>query len=195
MQKTTIIFDCFGVICSKPIESWFRKHLGDWEISKKYFSDIARRFDLNIISEQDTWKELAEKVGSSPEKVLQEIDAYFSVDLDLVRYMKELKDKGYKIGLISNGHHESFERRVFPAHDGLRELFDQIVISSNIGMVKPDPEIYNHALDVLGSKAQEVIFIDDNQSNVVGAEAVGIRGILYVSLEKLKTDLAVIGIS
>ncbi len=189
MKKTTIIFDCFGVICTESIKPWMLANIGPWDTIKDYFHDIARRFDLDEIGEEDVAKEFSQKVAKSPQTIQGEIDMHLRVDADLVEYIGELKKRGYKIGLISNGHHSSFERKIFTAHPGLETFFDSIVISSQVGMTKPDPEIYEHALAKLESSANETIFIDDNQKNITGAEAVGISGILYESLGKLQEDL------
>lgn len=194
MKKTTIIFDCFGVICTKPIESWFRKNLGDWEVSKVYFKDLAHRFDMGVLNEVTTAEELGTKVGRTAEQVQEEIDGFFTVDHELTDYIAELKGKGYKIGLLSNGHHLSFERKFFSKYEWFKPLFHHLVISSEVGMVKPNRDIYEHALGLFDATPEETIFIDDSQVNVDGANAVGISGVFYESLLKLKEDLKKFGI-
>ena len=187
--KTTIIFDCIGVICTKPLQSWFCANLGKWEDCKEYFYEVARRFDLAIISEMELMDELGKKVGRTKEEVRKEVDEYFVLNDELIEYIHELKDRGYKLGFLSNGSHVALERRIFSTRPWFKPLFHSFIVSSEVGMVKPDAEIYNHALNSLGSSAHETIFIDDSEENIIGAEAVGISGIVYESVSQLKKEL------
>jgi HAD superfamily hydrolase (TIGR01509 family) len=60
-----------------------------------------------------------------------------------------------------------------------RSLFDAIVISGEVGLHKPGPEIFELTLREIGLPAAECVFIDDLRENIAGAEAVGITGILH----------------
>lgn len=171
------------------------KNLGDWNSIKDYFQDIADRLDLKKISEADLAAEFGQKSGKTGETVQKELDAHAKVNVELVAYIEELKKNGYKIGLISNGHVDSFERYIFAEHPNLRALFDHMTISSEVGMLKPHPEIYMHALENLGSTPEESVFIDDNEKNTAGADAVGITGILYTDVSSLKESLKNLGIA
>ena len=72
-------------------------------------------------------------------------------------------------------------------------LFDEIIISSEVKLVKPGSEIYQLALDRMQAKPEESVMIDDNIVNVNGAKQIGIAGILYTNvnslIEELKQDL------
>ena len=61
----------------------------------------------------------------------------------------------------------------------IADLFDVIIISSEVGLIKPDPEMYLLTLDRLKVLPQEAIFIDDKENNVIGAQAVGMLGIQF----------------
>jgi epoxide hydrolase-like predicted phosphatase len=71
------------------------------------------------------------------------------------------------------------------------EIFEKekIFISSDVGLLKPDPEFYIHALDRLSRKPAEVVFIDDRRENVEAAKKMGINGILFKNREQLEKDL------
>ena len=56
-------------------------------------------------------------------------------------------------------------------------------------MKKPDPEIYKYTLEKLDILPEESVFIDDLEENIKGAEAVGIRGIIFKNFEQCKLDL------
>jgi epoxide hydrolase-like predicted phosphatase len=66
----------------------------------------------------------------------------------------------------------------------IRELFDVVVISAEVGLHKPQPEIYRLAAERLGVEPQNCIFVDDLRENVEGAEAVGMTGVLHRDVEE-----------
>lgn len=96
---------------------------------------------------------------------------------DVVGCTRELRSAGYRTGLVTNNALEIRERwrAVLP----LDELFDIVVDSSEVGMRKPAPGIYELSLAMLdGAEAERTIFLDDLPSNIRGAENLGMRGIL-----------------
>lgn len=69
------------------------------------------------------------------------------------------------------------------------DLFEDILVSGAVKLVKPDPAIYALALERFGLTAGEAIFIDDRADNVAAAEAMGIAGHLFTGAEPLRADL------
>ena len=79
-------------------------------------------------------------------------------------------------------------------HDYLVEkrvenAFDALVISAEVGIMKPEPEIYQLALDKLGVSAREAAFVDDTPLNVEAARALGMHGILFREPVRALSDL------
>ena len=72
---------------------------------------------------------------------------------------------------------------------GIDQAFDHVVNSSSIGHVKPDPRIFNAALELLGIEADEAFFIDDRAENVSAASELGMDGHHYTTIERLKRAL------
>lgn len=105
---------------------------------------------------------------------------------ETIAYIEELKKK-YQIALLSNftSGLEKFLQEVFKIY----HLFDVIVSSYNVKMKKPDPRIYEHTLEKLDVRPEEAVFIDDLEENVKGAEAVGIKGIVFKNVDQCKSDL------
>ena len=94
--------------------------------------------------------------------------------------VKELKENGYSLYLLSNISTKfAAEYRDIPWLCELFSLFDGLVFSAPIGLVKPHREIYKHLLNTYSLNADECVFIDDSQKNIDGCEAVGIHGILF----------------
>ena len=98
--------------------------------------------------------------------------------------VKELKGKGYRVFGLSNWSEETFSlvRHVYPVLD----LMEDMVISGIEKVMKPDPKIFQLALQRFGIKAEETAFIDDNPNNVAAANALGITGILFEGKDKLE---------
>ena len=69
------------------------------------------------------------------------------------------------------------------------QLIDRYVVSGDIGAVKPQPLIFRTLLDRYGLEANQCIFIDDNPSNIAGAEQLGMHGILFHDADTLRVDL------
>lgn len=90
--------------------------------------------------------------------------------------IKELKDKGYRIYLLSNAA-DNFNNywHNIPGN----EYFDGVVVSSYVKLMKPQFEIYNYLLEKYDLKANECVFIDDSIQNVEAATCLGINGIVF----------------
>lgn len=68
--------------------------------------------------------------------------------------------------------------------------FHHVFFSSEIGLSKPDPKVFEFVLNAIGAKPQDCIFIDDAQENLDAASMLGIRGIHFQSIEQLKGELS-----
>ncbi|HYO17422.1 MAG TPA: HAD-IA family hydrolase, partial [Dermatophilaceae bacterium] len=71
------------------------------------------------------------------------------------------------------------------------EMFDAVVISGEVGMRKPEPEIFELALDRIGLPAGECVFVDDMAHNVVAAERAGLAGIVHRTFDETAGELEV----
>lgn len=92
------------------------------------------------------------------------------------RLVRELKASGYDLYLLSNA--SVHQKNYWPNIPG-NECFTGTVVSSYIGLVKPQPEIYKYILDKYNLKADECVFIDDSTLNVEGAVFSGLKGIVF----------------
>jgi 2-haloacid dehalogenase len=108
-----------------------------------------------------------------------------------VKILEELKAKG-PVYSITNFSSEKFAlaQQLWP----FLTLFDGIVVSGDVKLVKPDAAIYRRLLDDFALEAQTCVFIDDVSKNVDAARAVGMRGILFKNPEELRVELGAIGL-
>ena len=94
----------------------------------------------------------------------------------------------YKTGLLSNAGYTSLDPYLDASE--LAKYFDVVILSAKVGLIKPDPAIYELICQRLEVKPAEAVFIDDVEAYVEGARAVGLRAIHYQDLEALKRELA-----
>jgi HAD superfamily hydrolase (TIGR01509 family) len=90
-----------------------------------------------------------------------------------------------KVGVISNTNaiHAGWLRGNLPE----LAIFDSVILSNEVGLLKPDPGIYKLSLQQLKTAPQNALFIDDVAQNVAGAESIGIKGLLHENWSKTRT--------
>jgi putative hydrolase of the HAD superfamily len=96
-----------------------------------------------------------------------------------------LRRRGVRTGVVSN-----FDHRLRPLLDalGLVSLLDVIVLPSDVGAAKPDPRIFEYALEQLGVRAAEAIYVgDDADEDVAAAQRVGLRAVDVATLPDLRS--------
>jgi len=99
------------------------------------------------------------------------------LDGEIVDLIRDLREQGHTVALLSNDSAALLRPRLERLE--LTSLFEPLVISSEIGVMKPNADAYQQTLAQLGRPAAETIFIDDRPENITGAEAVGIHGVHY----------------
>jgi putative hydrolase of the HAD superfamily len=101
--------------------------------------------------------------------------------------LEHLSNKGVPLYCITDNVHEIMDR--------LREKYDfwkyfkGVVVSADLGILKPAPEIYHHLLDTYNLKAEECVFIDDYGINVEGAKAVGMKAIAFTDAQSCRAEV------
>jgi len=109
------------------------------------------------------------------------------INFELLEIIKDLKNKNYKIGLLSNNYIQLRQQMI---EEDTIKYFDSVVVSSEVGYQKPQPEIFEILFNKLGIKSDELIFIDDSPSSLEGANKIGYIPILYADNESLKSELS-----
>lgn len=122
-------------------------------------------------------------VPVAAEGLISRMFAGFSAAPAMINVVREAKDAGLRTALLSNSWGNDYLR------DDWDTLFDAVVISGEVGMRKPEPEIYLHTLELLGCAPGEAVFVDDLARNVRGAVSVGITGVHHRSYEETILEL------
>jgi len=100
---------------------------------------------------------------------------------------KDLNQKGYRLFVLSNHQRHTYEYLV--ATYDIWDYFEGIVISSHVHMIKPEPEIYEHLIDMYCLAPGNTVFMDDIQINIEVAERLGMRTILFNDPSEGKSEL------
>jgi epoxide hydrolase-like predicted phosphatase len=102
---------------------------------------------------------------------------------DMSGLVRRAHSAGIRTALLSNSWGNDYVR------DGWDEMFDVVVISGEVGMRKPEPEIYLHTAALLGREPSECVFVDDLAHNIEAAVAVGMVGVHHTSYESTLLEL------
>lgn len=182
---TAVLFDFAGVLTSSP---WIAMTaagggnlellIGSYEEDTDHPWHQVERGEMAITdwmtAVTEAGKEQGIEVDFSPlAAMLGEMTLHHLV-IDRVR---SLRDEGYRLGLVTNNVREGSAtwRAMLPVD----ELFDVVIDSSEVGMRKPNPAIFHHALEALGGvPPTEAVFLDDAPGNVEGARRAGLHAIL-----------------
>jgi putative hydrolase of the HAD superfamily len=181
-----IIFDVGGVLIRTENragrEKWaarFGMHPGDYE-NFVFRSESGLQSELGQKTVQEHWRWLGDHFGLNEAELQEMRQDFFAGDLlnqPLAAYAKRLRQAGYRTGLLSNFGDNA--RRLWTEVYPFIEHFDGVIISSEVGVMKPDPKIYRLAATSVGVKPGEALFIDDFIENVEGARRVGMQGLHY----------------
>ena len=103
----------------------------------------------------------------------------------LLDFMREAKDRGLSLALVTNAPEENVEAMLLALE--LREYFDEVVLSDEVGPVKPDPAPYRAALDRLGVAPEEALAFEDSTSGIASSVGVGIPTVGIASTQAPET--------
>jgi putative hydrolase of the HAD superfamily len=142
--------------------------------------DLVTGFETGHISEGDFSVAFAARLreysGVDVEHSGLVAGLFEALDLeeDMFELVKRAKSAGYKTALLSN----SWGMGLYPI-DRIRALFDVVVISGEVGLRKPDPDIFKLTVDKLGVRAEACVFVDDHPGHLKAAQEAGMTTVLH----------------
>ncbi len=179
-----IIFDCFGVLTNDPWKE-FVATLPEDQV------EPARALNYQLDAAQITQEEFINKVqeltGRSPEGVSAIRQVHDRKNRPLLDYIRRELKPVYKIGLLSNVS-TNWIREEFLSDDDLA-LFTDTLMSYEVRLIKPQPEIFLLAAERLEVPVSDCLLVDDSEVNCSGAKHVGMQAIVYRNLTDLKQAL------
>lgn len=184
-----IFFDFGGVILRTEYQSP-RQHLAerlnmeyDDLVRLVFDSETSRKASIGVATVDAHWAAVMKRLNRPVVEAQSIRDEFFGgdvLDRGLIQLMRDLRSK-YKIGLISNAWNDL---REYIAKQGFADVFDAMIISAEVGVVKPDARIFQIALDQFQVRAKEAMFVDDFKENIEGCEKVGMQGLLFRDPER-----------
>jgi epoxide hydrolase-like predicted phosphatase len=202
---TGLIVDWGGVLTgdlSVAVRTWAQSDgidldayfeiLRDW-LGEPY-SEQARRNPIHALErgeltvpdfDQRLASALSERTGHhySAEGLLSRMFEHFEHAPDMTGLVHRAHESGIRTALLSNSWGNDYPR------EGWDDMFDVVVISGEVGMRKPEPEIFAHTLALLGRPAHECVFVDDLPHNVDAAVELGIVGVRHTSYQETLLEL------
>ncbi|MBN1255957.1 MAG: HAD family phosphatase [Deltaproteobacteria bacterium] len=193
-----IIFDWGGVLIDSPAQGMLDLFAQEFGVTPEAVNNAYRpfgeRFQKGQIEEHDLWEGLCAALGvEKPYKPLlweHVFEQVYAPNEEMFSLASTLKDWGYKVGLLSNT--ESPTVRFF--HQQGYTMFDVAVFSCEEGTAKPERRIYQIALERLGAKPTEVVFIDDRVDFIEGAQKLGMHTIRFENPQQAKQALVALSI-
>lgn len=148
--------------------------------------EAGKRGQRGEVSASEHWATIAQSVGLPVETFWNEFFGGDRLDQELVAAIRELRLR-YRTGLLSNAFSDL--RGLVTEQWKIADAFDELVISAEEGVMKPDERIYRITLERLGVAAQEAVFVDDFKRNVEAAERAGIRAIHFRGPQQAWSEL------
>ena len=180
---TTDVFHSFRRFCE-------REGLDPERVKQLFRDDPDALGDLRGLERGElTEEEFSERFGArlgvdDTTDLVNRLFAEMGPDQEMIEAVRSVRSAGVRTGLISNSWGAGrYDRSVFP------ELFDGVVVSGEVGLHKPQPEIYELGAERVGVPAQECVFVDDLRENCEGAQAVGMTAVLHRGAERTLPEL------
>jgi epoxide hydrolase-like predicted phosphatase len=209
-QLRAVIFDWGGVITSPILDTvaaWLKADRIDRDsyaaamrpwVQRAYGPETAEspihaleRGEVSDGEFEATLAALLVGVDGAPviaDGLLKRMFAASVLQEEMLALIRELRQRGIRTGLLSNswGAQDGYPRHLFD------ELFDDVVISGEVGMRKPEERIFQLAVTRLGLMPTECAFVDDVEGNVVAAQALGFQTVLHTEPALTRSELLVL---
>lgn len=187
-----IVFDIGQVLVTYDWKTYLKGFGFSEEINERiakavFLNDVWNVSDLGTLGRE----ELADRFAANDPELSEEIRRVFAGAGACIierkyapRLVAEMKRKGCRVYFLSNYARWCYEdsKEIL---DKFLSLMEGGVFSFDVHKIKPDAGIYKELLSRYGLEAQECLFIDDREENLQGAEAVGMKGLLFTGYEEV----------
>lgn len=185
-----------GGVILRTIDKEYRAQLGlTYGLTFEQVDDLvfnqkaSKQASLGLGSEEQIWQNVATTLDLDEEQLNDFRTAFWRgdrLDTDLVDFIDGLRPK-YKTALLSNAW--AGARKMLTERYNCIHIFDVAVISAEVGVMKPSPEIYRLVLEKLSVLPGQSIFIDDSLINVEAANQIGIHGIQFLTTHQVLDEI------
>lgn len=188
------LFD-YGMVVStapKPSDWQTMEHMTGLDLGPKSSPYWASReaFDSGELSSDEYWATvLGRPVTSADIQWLEAHDLaqWSHLNSRTLAVLETLQSESANVALLSNMPIQMAQRHL--TESPWIKYFSNLYFSGMLGLAKPDPQIFDHVVADLGVRPQDVVFIDDNATNVAAARSLGFRTLLHTSATDLQEEL------
>ena len=148
-------------------------------------------FDKGLMPTEEVMERFSERAPEYKNEIAEifdHLDEIVSLYDYAIPWIRELKQKGYRIYVLSNWSRPAYEANLETHLRFLKEV-DGAVMSFREGIIKPDQKIYELICSRFDIKPQEAVFLDDNAANITAARAFGLNAIHFQNYEQAKAEL------
>jgi putative hydrolase of the HAD superfamily len=178
---TTDIWRSFDTFCAN-------EGLESGRVKEMFRSDgealaLLRRLERGDVTDGEFERDFGGMLEVEPEGLIGRLFAGLGPDEEMIAAVEAARRAGVPTGLISNSWGTGIYERA------PMQIFDATVISGDVGLHKPEPEIYRLGAERIGVPVEACVFVDDLRENVAGAEAVGMTAILHRGADRTIPEL------
>ena len=196
MTIKTIIFDLGGVVVDLDYTNFYKQIIALSPLEKpqsRILLEFFRQSDLyhqGRMTDEEFYKLACEILQVCMLNQSQFYDAFNSIvcgtcQPEMVSLIKKIKDtKRYKLIALSNVNSSHWDYILKNKWDFL-ECFDEFILSHKVHLTKPDPKIFQIAIEKSECNVEEIIYVDDGLNNIRSANDLGIRGIYFTGIKNL----------
>jgi putative hydrolase of the HAD superfamily len=196
-----LIFDLGGVVVRWDPEAIIAGVFADQTLRAKVREGVFAHpdwieLDRGTLEREDAIRRAAQRTGMDAAQIrrlLLAVPPSLVPFPDTVDLLYRLKARGVPLYCLSNMHPASIEH--LEREHRFFEVFEGIVISCRLKLCKPEPAIYQHALQAHGLQAKDTVFIDDVDVNIAAAQRAGIRTIQFKDAAQCERELRALGVS
>ncbi len=199
MTIRAVLFDFGGVLYKTPDRRWMKKWqrflgLGKDEVISSIIvsqdeSPYVQAVMEGRIPESEIWERMGRRWRLSPILVRwlkRSTMSHHRLNQEVASFLASLRPK-YRTGILSNAGSDA--RSMFTSIFGFDRLVDEMIISAEEGIAKPDKRIYQIALDKMGVEPGEAVFLDDLLVNVEAARQLGMKAVQFQETSQALSDM------
>ena len=194
--RRAVVFDLFGVLTrgqsQRGVDAMARSlGVGPSSFHAAYWADRPD-YDRGVLSGPEYWDRVARSLTREVDRRL--IERLIAIDVDswdrpepsMVEFAGAVSRSHLAAAIVSNSPPEITDRfRSYPWMAG----FDRLIFSSEVGLVKPEPAIFERVMAELGVDPGDSVFVDDRAENIEAARALGMRTFLFTTGESMPSDV------
>ncbi len=180
-----IIFDCFGVLATDGWIPFKRQHFAHSKQLDREATDFNKQANAGLISADDFIAAIA-RLAAVPAEDVRRAVTRSAANEELLAYIAAHLKPKYQVGLLSNAGTDMLASIFSPDQIA---LFDQIDLSYQTGLVKPDTRAYDKIARNLQVRPEECLFVDDQERHCSGAAEAGMQALVYTDFEAFRRQL------